>query len=185
MASWLNKPPKKAPPAPEHVDPITFAYDAQRAIAKYGQEPKYMAYVREHGPKLTFDDWGRPMPLSPIEQFDLDRLVNILTDPLNVTLELVFSGLINPDEVEAVKAVHPEVHAVVVQACYSDRLHADVPIEPWAESTLSVLFEAPAATFYPSEDKKENGNPGGKTRLSPGTIPTPNDRRELGVRLER
>lgn len=181
MTSWLNKAPKKPPPKPEHVDLVTLNYQAQRAIETTGQEPKYVTYVREHGPKVTMDEWGRAMPLAPIEQFDLDRLVNILTDPMNVTLGLVFSGQINPDEVKAVKAVYPEVYKQITQACLSDMLYAKPPFETWAVNTLGVLFQKPAAKLY-EESQPQESKSGGAVKLVPGSMPTPNDKRELEVR---
>lgn len=145
--------------------------------------PEYVSYVRQHGPKLENDEWGQALPLSEMEQFDLDRLVAVLTEPLSRLRDLVVSGHVNTDEVLAVKDVYPDVYQAVVDACVRDMIEAGPPFERWAQLTLGVLFLKPAPEMYAEaqQPEQQQGGAPGPTGL-PGAIATPSDRREPAIR---
>jgi hypothetical protein len=195
MKSWLQKPPRNPPDAPQHVDLISFNAAADKVASSGGKVPKYVSYVRSNGPRLTTDEWGFPLPLSVVDQDDLDRLVAVLSTPLVRLRDLVVSGYLNADEVAAVKDVYPEAYTAVTDACIRDMVFSKPPFELWAQNVLGVLFQKPANIAYSDSQNPSQGQgppqPGaapppppsgpGITGL-PNSIATPSDRRDPAVR---
>lgn len=188
--SWLKSPPRKPPSAPENVDIVTFNAQANLASQKTGKVPEYVTYVRQNGPKLQVDEWGQALPLSPQEQYDLDRLVAVLMEPVTRTRDLLVSGILNDDEVTAVATVYPAAYAAIVKAALSDMIQAQPPFALWAQSVLGILFRKPATEMYASTINATDaiGNPKGPAGHAPGalpdSIPTPQDRRDTAVRQQ-
>jgi len=189
--SWLKMPPRKPPDDPETIDLVSFNARANLLEQKTGKVPAFVTYVRQNGPKLTFDEWGQALPLSPMEQSDLDRLVAVLMDPVTRFRDLLTCGRLNDDEVQAVSAVYPEVYAAVVNAAVKDMIVAQPPFALWAQSVLGILFQKPATEMYAStiNATDEIGRPK-ENRASPGlasppdAIPTPQDRRDTAIRQQ-
>jgi hypothetical protein len=182
-ANWLHSSPKKAPADPPVID------FEKLLIANQGRASKSINYLRQHGPKQTFDEWGQPLPLSSVAQYDLDRLVAVMKDPIIRTRDLMFSGLLNSDEVAAVKAVHPEVYAQLRDAAFVDMMQTKPPFEVWAVGVLGILFQKPAPQMYadaqqaPDDSQQPGAAMGGPGPTGlPGAMPTQSDRRETAVR---
>lgn len=176
---WLHARPRKMPAEPPEVD------WQKMLIAHQGRDSRGMAYLRQHGPKQTSDQWGQPLPLSSVAQYDLDRLVAVLADPLLRTRDLMLSGILNSDEVAAVKAVHPQVYAEITGAAFNDMMQTKPPWENWAVGVLGVLFQKPATQMYTEaqqapDDAQQQAAATGAGPTAP--LATPSDRRETAVR---
>ena len=187
MSGWLSGPPAPPPPDAGHVQ--LEALMGQVAEAEGSPAPSPAAlYIRAHAPKLQLDKWGEPLPLSAVEQDRLDRMFAVLASPYERTMALMRSGLLGPDEVDAVQAVHPEIYALLVDVAKRQMMESDPPYGVWAESMLSTLFGKPAAKIYggESEANPEKGAPkgGGKAAVPAGAT-TQADRRDADVRQQR
>lgn len=188
--SWLKLPPRKPPEPPEHIDLVSFNARANILEQRTGKVPPFVTYVRQNGPKLTMDEWGQALPLSMTEQSDLDRLVAVLMDPVSRFRDLLTSGLLNDDEVQAVAAVYPRIYAAVVNAAIQDMIDAQPPFALWAQSVLGILFQKPATEMYASTVNATDafGNPkqqsGGAGLAPPDATPTPTDRRDTAIRQQ-
>lgn len=166
--------------------------EAEAAVAA-GQAPRPVAlYIRAHAPKLQLDKWGEPLPLSAVDQDRLDRMFAVIASPYDRSLALMKSGLLAPDEVDAVQAVHPEIYSLLVDVAKRQMLEADPPYPVWAESMLSTLFGQPAAKVYggaaeihPGDGPKPAAKGGGAPAGIPAGAATAADRRDADVRQQR
>lgn len=181
--SWLHSPPKKPP-----ADPPTIDFE-KLLIANQGKTSKTINFLRTKGPKQSSDEWGQPLPLSSVAQYDLDRLVAISRDPSLRTRDLMLSGLLNSDEVAILKAVHPEIYAQIRDAAFVDMMQTKPPYEVWAVGVLGILFQKPATQMYtdaqqaPDDQQQQQAATGGPGPTGlPGAMPTQSDRRETAVR---
>ena len=178
--NWIKGKPKAPPSEPPHID------FQNLLIANQGRQSRGVAYILKSGPRQTFDEWGQPLPLSSVGQYDLDRLVAVLKEPITRTRDLMMSGLLNPDEVAAVKAVHKDVYDMVSQAAVRDMLETKPPYQIWAQGVLDVLFQKPATAMYAEANQADPSAPdqskGSPTLGMPNAMPTPTDRRETAVR---
>ena len=180
--NWLKSDPRKPPKDPKRVD-LVHLIAAGSAMAKRGEPVPHIEYIKQFGPKISTDEWGQPLPLSSVAQYDLDRLVAIMLDPLDRARELLLSGMLNPDEVTALKAVYPTVWVALVDAAYSDMIETKPPWKTWAQNVLGVLFQKPATEAYQShENPAKPAQGGGGGAGVPGSLPTPSDRMETAVR---
>jgi hypothetical protein len=181
-ANWLRSAPRKPPPEPKHVD-LVHLIAAGNAMSKRGEPVPHIEYIKQFGPKIQTDEWGAPLPLSSVAQYDLDRLVAIMMDPLARARGLLLAGRLNPDEVTALKAVYPTVHAALVDACVMDMMQTKPPYQVWAQTVLGVLFQKPATQVYASSTEPGPSSPkqGGPVGM-PGALPTPTDRMDPAVR---
>lgn len=190
MKQWLRSAPDKSPSQPEHVDIMKFNAKANAYEETGATLPKYIGYVRKHGPAMQVDEWGIPLPLSAMEQDLLNRLVAILTDPVERTKELLLSGLLNPDEVDAIKSVYPEIYSRFVDAAVLDMTETKPPFQLWAQTILGILFKKPANLMYAEEQQQQQQQQGAPSANSPQggsgvNLPTQVDRREIAVRQQQ
>lgn len=178
--SWLKGKQQAAPAEPPHVDYQNLL------IANQGRKSRSVAYILKNGPQQTFDEWGQPLPLSSVGQYDLDRLVAVLKNPITRIRDLMLSGLLNSDEVASVKAVHPDIYDMVTQAAVRDMLETKPPFQIWAQGVLDILFQKPATQMYAEANQADPTKPdqpqGSPTLGMPNALPTPTDRRETAVR---
>ena len=179
--TWLKQPsPPKGPPSPPRIDVRALAINIATVDASGEDLPPSADYLRDFGPRTAYDKWGQPLPLSSMEQDRLDRITAVLIEPMVRGTALLHSGQLIPSEVAAIKTVHPEVWADMVEAAVLDMGKARPPFSAWAEAVLSVLFEKPASDMYgPPESEEAVKARGGAVAKQPGT---PADRRELAVR---
>src|SRR6185295_7731113 len=138
--NWLKSEPRKPPKDPKHVD-LVHLIAAGNTMKARGEPVPHIEYIKQFGPKVKTDEWGDPLPLSSVAQYDLDRLVAIMLDPLDRARDLLMSGMLNPDEVTALKAVYPTVWAALVDASYQDMIETKPPWKTWAQNVLGVLFQ--------------------------------------------
>lgn len=143
-----------------------------------------IAYVRANGPKLQQDKWGELLPLSTPEQDRLDRMVAVLSHPLERGLALVLSGTLDPGECEALRTVHADAYGLLVQHARADMAQTQPPFAVWAEQTLTVLFGKPVAKVYGDEVAPKKAPPSGPKGTGP-TGATQADRREVAVRQQK
>jgi len=180
--NWLKSDPRKPPKDPKHVD-LVHLIAAGNTMKARGEAVPHIEYIKQFGPKIKTDEWGNPLPLSSVAQYDLDRLVAIMLDPLDRARDLLMSGMLNPDEVTALRAVYPTVWAALVDASYQDMIETKPPWKTWAQNVLGVLFQKPATEAYQSHENPAKPAPGGGGGPSvPGSLPTPSDRMETAVR---
>lgn len=135
-------------------------------------------YLAVKAPPVPMDQWGLPLPISPLQQDYLDRVFAVLADPMRARA-LLHSGQLLPDEVEPIATVFPEVYASLIEEATDDMIDAKPPFPAWAEGVLGILFQRPAASVYNPAGEAQGKPPGGKLDAQSGT---PADRRELAVR---
>lgn len=182
MTAWLKlETPATGPGDARHVDfeEIMSALERSRAI---GVETPAMAYLFLLAPTQESDQWGIAVPLSDLDQFNLDRTVAILTAPYERARALLHAGQLAPDEVTAIEAVFPDIYAVLVTQATDDMLANAPPYPDWAEEVLGILFQKPASAAY-NAAKGIPMNP--KGQLDNTDIPTVAERRETAVREVR
>lgn len=184
--SWLTEPPESKPPEPGHVNLVGLmgAISAQEVA---GTSTPAGSYLRAHAPKLEVDRYGQPIPLSAVDQDRLDRMFAVLAAPYDRTRALMVSGLLSPDEVDAVKATFPEVYSVLVNQATREIMESDPPWRVWAETTVGILIGMPAAQIYGGTPEKQEGpapGPPKRGKVETQSQATQADRREIAVRAE-
>lgn len=182
---WLKqRTPPKSPPMPGHVNAAHLRAVAAQLEARGALTPA-VSYLAEKAPVLETDKWGQDLPLSPADQDRLDRIFAVVAEPLARGRALLVSGLLAPDEVDALMAVHPDVWQALTQQAFGEMARTPPPYPGWAEATLSVLFGIPADQVFtqgapPAPKPRDSKIDGG-----PATSGTPADRRESAVREQR
>lgn len=151
---------------------------------RMGIQTPAQTYLQVKKPVQALDEWGQPLPLSPMEQDYLDRLFAVLARPMERGRALLHSGRLCPDEVEPLVTVFFEIWHTLVEDATRDMFTAGGPPFPaWAEATLGVLFQKPASAMYnPTPEKTMGSQPRGQVKPPEGTQA---DRRELAVREQR
>lgn len=184
---WLKGPPAPQPPAPQKNDLQALHLQAVELESRNVPSGPAMAYIKAHGPTLQVDKWGGSLPLSGPDQDRLDRMVAILSLPMQRGLQLIFSGTLDPGETDAIRTVYPDIYRELVHRALQDMATTPPPYSIWAEQTLGVLFGRPAARVY--NDQVAASPPGMPHPRAPKADspdnPTPADRREIAVRQER
>lgn len=184
MDSWLQSPPAKAPePPPRVVLELLIAHEQE--LEASGRPDPALAYIRQHAAAVPLDAWGNPLPLSDGNQDTVDRLAWLLTAPLQRMEDLLKSGTLIDEDVDAVKDVFPQAYQHLVNVTTSELVQVGPPIESWAECTLAVLFQQPIETVYqggsPDGKSQEQQQQQGKQKPSPDGA-TQADRRDPSVR---
>lgn len=145
---WLKeKEPAPRPATPKRIN--LAALLAQLAAADIAGDPKtpMMAYIAAHLPQQAVDRWGQPLPLSLVDQEQLDRMCAVLFD-ITRGRKLLHSGRIDTIETEALAGGQPGLYSMLVVEAEGDMVRAKPPFAPWAEKALSVLFGRDAALVY-------------------------------------
>lgn len=148
-----------------------------------GIDSREMAFLRANAPRQSIDKWGKPLPLSAVDQDRLDRTFAIMASPLDRGRVLLESGQLTPGEVQALKATNPDVLSALQQQAAYEMANHGPPYAAWAEAVLGYLFQKPAAQFV-SDKQPDTSKGGNQNTESPGAPPTPVDRLEKGVRLQ-
>lgn len=183
MTAWLKQAsPPDGPPSPPRIDVRAMAINIAQVDGSGEGLPPAAEFLRDFGPRPAYDRWGQPLPLSSQEQDRLDRMVAVLVSPDARGTALLHSGQLVPSEVAAIKTVHPEVWADMIEKAVKDMGKAGPPFAPWAESTLSVLFEKPASEIYGQTEEEPHPSQGGSPPHEQRFKGTPADRRELAIR---
>lgn len=144
-----------------------------------------LTYLRETGPQLETDKWGQPLPLSAADQDRLDRIFAVLADPMTRGRALIVSGLLAPDEVDALITVHPDVWTALSAQAFEEMGTTPPPYRAWAEATLNVLFLQDAAQVFTSGAPPALPKQAGNVSVGPDSLGTPADRRETSVREQK
>jgi hypothetical protein len=162
-----------------HVDFETYLETAERS-RRMGIASPAMAFLWVKAPVQAFDQWGQPLPLSPMQQDGLDRMFAIIADPVGRGEALLHSGQLADDEVQALVMVYPDVYAAMVDEASREMLATPLPYPAWVEAQLGVLFQKPASAVYSKQESAPKAPPAnGTLGLTEGTQA---DRRELAVR---
>jgi hypothetical protein len=164
-----------------HVDYEELAAHVERNRAM-GIETPAMAYLWAKAPRQELDQWGEPLPLSPMQQDQLDRIFAVLAGPLERGTALLHSGQLIDDEVDAIMTVYPDVYLIMLERAQDDMFKNPPPYPAWAEAQLGVLFRKPASTVYAAPEKPIGEPSGGTLKAPEGTQA---DRRELSLREGR
>lgn len=182
---WLLGPPARQPPPPAHADLQALNIQAVELESRGITAGPAVAYIREHGPALKMDKWGGPLPLSAPEQDRLDRMMAILSFPMQRGRALIVSGTLDPGEADALRTVYPEVYDALASRARADMATTAPPYAVWAEQTLGVLFGKPAAKVYGEVAPKQQ-QPASRPKSGgdQSSTATPADRRELAVRQQ-
>lgn len=179
---WLKqRNPPKSPPEPRHAN-VALIRAALAQLEARGQLTGAGAYLSQMAPVQEQDKWGQPLPLSPSDQDALDRVFAVLSEPYARGKALVTSGLLSPDEVDALIDVFPDVWQRLCKETFDDMARTPPPYPSWVEGTLDVLFGIPAEQVFtqgppPAPEPKGQG-----LDAKPATSGTPADRREPAVR---
>lgn len=183
MTPWLRKEtPPDGPAMAGAIDAAVFT-DKLSALRTMGISTPAEEYVFNKIPKQDLDQWGNPLPLSPLSQDTLDRIFAIMAAPLERGTALLQSGQLIDDEVDAIEAVFPDVYMMMMERVRNDMLTYEPPYPAWVEAQIGILFRKPASAVYRPESTTAPPEP----RI--GGLKTPQgtqaDRRELSVREGR
>lgn len=182
--SWLYGKPAKSPPEPGHVH-LEALMGVAANLEAQGATTPVLAYVRANGPKQSVDKWGQALPLSAVEQAKLDRMFAILSEPYARGMALLKSGMLLPDEVDALATAHPDAWMLIALPTWNEMHIAPPPYPMWVEQVLGVLFRVPAPVAFQAPAPKQP-NPQQQANMQGPTpsaaLPTQADRRDAAVR---
>lgn len=164
--SWLkDKEPAPRPANPKRIDLNVLLAQLAQAEIVGDQKTPTMTYIEGHLPQRAVDRWGKSLPLSAVDQEQLDRMCAVLFDPARAR-KLLHSGRIDTIETEALAEGQPGMYSALVSEATFDMVRAKPPFAPWAERALSVLFGRDAALVYgeaqakpEAQQSKFNGKP--------------------------
>lgn len=178
--SWLKAAPEKPPAPPPRVSlELLIAHEQELEAA--GHPDPAMAYIREHAAPIELDSWGNPLPLSDGDQDAVDWMTWLLAAPLQRLDVLVRSGTVTDDDVQAVRSVFGDAYTSLTSKAAFDLIEAGPPIEPWAECSLSVLFQQPIEEVYSGQQQDAGQGQPPKSK-PPAVGATQADRRDPSVR---
>lgn len=179
---WLKqRNPPKSPPEPGRANVALIRASLAQLEAR-GELTGPGAYLAEMAPVVEVDKWGQPLPLSPSDQDALDRVFAVISAPYERGKALLTSGLLGPDEVDALMKVYPDVWERLVNETALDMARTPPPYPAWVEATLGVLFGIPAEQVFTEGPPKAPEPKGQGLDGKPATSGTPADRREPAVR---
>jgi hypothetical protein len=164
-----------------HVN-VSMLRGALGQLEAAGQLTGAAAYLHELAPVLEVDKWGEPLPLSPSDQNALDRVFAVLSEPYARGKALLTSGLLAPDEVDALIDVYPDIWQRLCKEAADDMARTPPPYVGWAEDTLSVLFKMPPERVFAEGPPPAPMPKTESLEAKVGTTATPADRRETAVR---
>jgi hypothetical protein len=182
MTPWLKKAtPQAGPPMPGHIDYETLTKQIEEKM-RLGLMTPAAEYLWMKAPRAALDQWGDELPLSAMQQDQLDRMFAILAGPMERGTALLHSGQLIDDEVDAIEAVFPGVYVLLVEAAKDDLFKSGPPLPAWAEAQLGILFRKPASAVYSPTPTEKPPSFNAAPKSPEGTQA---DRRELSVREGR
>lgn len=173
-SNWMKaRRGRPAPPTPPHVDLAGLVKKLDDAAAVHGgQLPPAMAYLKAKMPPQIFDRWGQPLPLSIDKQERLDRLVAVLSQPLERGRALLVSGTLDTIEADALRQGWPAVYEHLKDQAIAEMAEAGPPLPVWSEGVLGILFGRDAALVY-VDATHEAEKPTARSGQFPGKAPLP------------
>lgn len=170
-ANWMKAPrPGKGSPRPPHVDLKAIT---DRLAAMPAPSPA-LAYLKSQLPPQIFDRWGQPLPLGIDKQERLDRLVAIMTTPLERGRALLVAGQLDTIEADALRQGWPNVYDHLKQQAIAEMAEAGPPLPVWSEGVLGILFGRDAALVY-SDNSADAEKPTARGFAGKPPLPTPAD----------